>query len=145
MRTPRSVRTCAVLVTLPLTVGCGASLRQSADGAPALPFAEQPPVRGQRDILTGAEIRSAGAITARDAVTWLRPQFLTRRGAVTIQDSYGGLPAVCVDGMCLGGPEVLSTIPAATIVEIRYLTAVTADQWLGRYHPGGVIAIRTRP
>ena len=147
MSTSRALRTGAALVTVAVTVGCGASLGQSADGRrpSALAAAVRPPVRGSGDVLTGAEIRHAGAATARDAVSWLRPQFLMRRTPLLPADPYGGFPIVYLDGVRQGGLEMLGTIPAEMITEIRYLTAATAYQWFGGYNPGGAIAISTRP
>ena len=74
-----------------------------------------------------------------------RPEFLRRRSDAAATDPTGGLPVVYMNGTRQGGTDVLRTIPAAVVVEIRYLSPTAASHEFGPFYPGGVIAVRTRP
>ncbi len=127
--------------------GCAAA--GGAGAGPVLP--EDGPARSEAPIgehgivMKAADIaRLENAVTAMDVVRRLRPELLTRRGGSTLTAPFGNYPTVYVNRMYQGGLDHLQTIPAGSIVEIRYLRAVAAADWLGRVHPGGVIAVTTR-
>lgn len=103
------------------------------------------PIGEHGTVMKAADIeRLETAVTALDVVRRLRPELLSRRGGSTLTAPFGTYPTVYVNRMYQGGLDHLQTIPASSIVEIRYLRAVAAADWLGRVHPGGVIAVSTR-
>ena len=101
--------------------------------------------KSTQHVITWNEIqRIDPGATALEAVRRLRPEFLSRRVAPVPTDPYVGYPAVYVDGVRLGGVDMLQAIPVSRIVEIRYLRASAAAHELGASQPGGVLAVSTR-
>ena len=102
-------------------------------------------MRGRNpDLITRTEIVQSGATNALEAIERLRPLFLRPRGGVSIREgAQPHPPQVFVDGLELGGPEVLRDIPASSIVEIRYAPNRDDQSRLGSGQYGGVIHIRT--
>lgn len=102
-------------------------------------------LEGRRpDLITQGEIVESGASNALEAIERLRPLFLRPRGATSIRDgTVANPPQVFVDGLELGGPEVLRDIPASSIIEIRYEPNRDGETRLGSGPYGGVIHIRT--
>jgi hypothetical protein len=94
-------------------------------------------------MLGSTEIQSAEVANAYDAVVRLRPQFL-RKHAPSAPTTEEGVPVIYLDGVRQGGADMLRSIPANAVVDIRYLSATAANMELGRLHPAGVIAVRTR-
>ncbi len=97
-----------------------------------------------RYVVTSSEIEATGLSSAFDALRRLRPEMLTRRVNVVAPDPYDGLPVVYVDRVLIGKLELLSTVPAGVVREIRYYSPVAAKHEVGAFHPGGVIAVVTR-
>jgi hypothetical protein len=87
--------------------------------------------------------------TAADIVATLRPGMLTpRHGGNSYSASAGPLPTdrpirVYVDYVNRGGLEVLSTIPAGVVVEVRRLNALDATTRFGSNHLNGAILVIT--
>ena len=104
----------------------------------------EPTPRTSADVLGYVEMQSAPVNNAHEAVVRFRPEFLKRRADRSIGDPTESAPVVYLDGVRQGGTEMLNSIPVGSIVEIRYLTSIAASAQLGRYHPAGVIAVRTR-
>ena len=96
--------------------------------------------RTSSDIITRAEIASTSFDNAFDAVQRLRPLFLRARTTATSRTAY---PVVYVDGIRRGAPEVLRTIAASTVAEIRYLSPAVASTRYGMNIVGGVIQVTT--
>jgi hypothetical protein len=103
-----------------------------------------PRVRQPTHMIDASEIISARATNALDAVRKLRPEMLSRRGTVVRGDPYAGKPVVYLDRTCQGSFDTLESIPTSMILDIRYLNAASGNDWVGAYHPGGVILVRTR-
>ena len=101
--------------------------------------------RTSADVLGRAEIQSVRVNDAYEAVVRFRPEFLSRRSMTAVAYLGGALPVVYVNGVRQGGAEVLRSIPAGTVVEIRYLSATAASSQFGPYHAAGVLAVRTNP
>ena len=135
-------RICLFLAAPVLVPGCR-SAHQTSLGPVAGPSDSPTPSRSS-DVLDRVEIQSARVNNAHDAVVRLRPEFLTRRDASASGDPTGGLTTVYLDGVRQGGPDMLFSIPAGAILEIRYLSAIAAGSAFGPYHPGGVISVRTK-
>lgn len=108
--------------------------------------------RGDRNRLTRAELDEAGTsiVTARDAVRLLRPQWLSppmgRMASSNMVSTTGAATQVVVYIDDLRQPDIessLVTVPAAKIVEIRYLDQNRAIQQRGPGHEAGVIEVTT--
>src|SRR5688572_2384550 len=94
------------------------------------------------DHLGYAEITAAQVANAHEAVSRLRPQFL-RRYRPTLTSLGEGQAVIYLDGVRQGGADMLRSIPANAVREIRYLSGTAANAEFGRWHPGGVIAVRS--
>jgi hypothetical protein len=142
-----SVRsTSHVFAILAFISGCGAATGQvmRVDLSPTTGF-EPPRRERQSDVILPTEIRAIQANTAADAVRQLRPEFL-RSTPTNAFSKAPALASVYLNGHYAGPLEVLSTIPVAAIVEIRYVTTSAAKSAFGSYCAcdGGVILVRTR-
>jgi hypothetical protein len=82
-------------------------------------------------------ISRSDAPTAYQLIRQLRPEFLSAARARGSTDQ----PAVYVDGVHLGGVEVLHTLATSTIREIRRLTPPEATLRFGPGHSAGAILI----
>jgi len=141
VRCPLQSRTQLVALLVVLLAGC----RTAQPTSSAALHVETPLTTARSsDALDCAEIRSARVDNAYEAVMRFRPEFLRPRGAHVPGDPSGAAPMVYVDNVRQGGPDMLRTIPAGAIVDIRYLSATTASDRFGPMHPGGVIVVRTR-
>ena len=96
------------------------------------------------DLLAATEIQSAQVNDAHEAVLRFRPEFLKGRAAPGLGNPQGAAPVVYLNGVRQGGADMLRTIPARAVLEIRYLTPAVASEQFGPYYTGGVIAVRTR-
>jgi len=84
------------------------------------------------DIIYPDEIATSRATDAYDAIMRLRPRFLASRGQVTARRPEG--VQVVVDGLTLRRSDDLRSVPAGSIVYIRYLTALEAStNWGGSF------------
>ncbi|MBW3555122.1 MAG: hypothetical protein KY466_16565 [Gemmatimonadetes bacterium] len=97
----------------------------------------RPQAPGGRNVLTEAELSSVGPISALEALRLHRPHLLIGRAPGHHR------PRVYIDGMeySLSG---LAQLPAAHVVEIRYITALEATPLLGRSRGGGALLVSTR-
>jgi hypothetical protein len=93
-----------------------------------------------RDIIGEAEIDRMHASTAYDLVQRLRPTFLTWTRSVTPYERR----LVFVDGLQMGGLDVLETIPAVSVHEIRLLSGIEAAGHYGTTNSAGAILVTTR-
>lgn len=105
------------------------------------PFEEPRP---RTNVLTQEEIAAAPVNNAYEALSRLRPRFLQPHAT-------GGRPqtayaVVYIDGVRRNGglDEILRSIAASSIMEIRYLTAVDATSRYGLDVQGGVIDVKLR-
>ena len=94
--------------------------------------------RGSSDVLTRQEITATEVDNAYDAGQRLRPEFLRERSTGIGRRER---PAVFINGIRRGGVEMLRTIAASTISEIRYLTAPEAATRYGLDVSAGVIDV----
>ena len=119
-----------LVVTMILFVAACASSRPGASA------------RSDRTLLTIEEINSSGATDAFTAVSALRPNWLSTRGASSFRGSES--VKVYLDGNLMGGPEVLRTITTNSIKSIRRLDGLQAGQRFGLDHGSGAILLFTR-
>ena len=126
------------ILLLCVALACACATNQSAS-------------RSDTSMLTRTDIEQGGSsiFTAREAVRILRPQWLARpMGRVASSNvitSGGGNQEIIVYIDDTRQPEfdALATVPAAKIVEIRYLDQNRAVQLHGPGHEGGVIEVTT--
>ena len=127
--------------------GCGAPPGQALhlDVSPTNTGFEPPRRERPSDVILPTEILAMRANTAADAVRRLRPEFLRSTPTNTFSKA-AAFPNVYLNGHYAGPLDMLSTIPAAPIVEIRYVTTSAARSAFGSYCAcdGGVILVRTR-
>ena len=95
-----------------------------------------------RRVLLEEEIRGAQVATAYQIVARLRPEWLRRRGRVSLRDPTAGAVIVYLNGMRQGGASALDAIMAETVLEMEYLNGQEATTRFGTGHGGGVILVR---
>jgi hypothetical protein len=105
--------------------------------------AESAAKRG-RNVLGYTEFAQWRTLTAYDVVERYRPEFLQRRLPASAGSPTGGFAVVYIDGNRQGGTDVLRTIPATAVEEIRYLSPAAAGIEFGWANPGGIILVRFR-
>lgn len=111
--------------------------------------------RGDRSLISPQDLEEAkGAITtALEAVQRLRPNWLTpsrgRNASATLGEPLGARssnatePVVYIDERRQPAVEELRTVPAASLVELRYMDQNKAVQMLGPGHEAGAILVTT--
>ena len=136
MSPPLVIRVSIILALLLLVIGC-------RTGAPGRPINRDLSTRSSWDVLGAAEIGLAKVNDAHDAIMHLRPEYLRGRAAPGFGPT-GAAPVVYLNGVRQGETDILRTIPVGVVLEVRYLTPAEGSDQFGPYHPGGVIAVRTR-
>jgi hypothetical protein len=127
----------------------GALLALACRSTSEAPAPSQHP--GQKDAITQAEIRTvlSRSSTAYDIVRQLRPAMLLRRTVTGVEPTPSmmakELPGahVHVDDVRVGPFDILSTIPAAAVASIEWLSATDASTRFGNGHTAGVIVVTT--
>jgi len=97
-----------------------------------------------RHVLLGDEIQAASVATAYQAVARLRPEWLHRRGQMSIRDPSAGAVVVYLDGLREGGATALEAIAAENVLAMEYLDGSEATTRFGTGHAGGAILVRLR-
>jgi hypothetical protein len=97
-----------------------------------------------RRVLLEDEIQGAQVATAYQIVARLRPEWLRRRGRVSVRDPTAGAVIVYLNDMRQGGVSALDAIVAETVLEMEYLNGQEATTRFGTGHGGGVILVRLR-
>ena len=123
----------AVVAALIVAAACAPSAPYGFHRATAAPFPS-------RDLLGEYEIATAHASTAYDAIMRLRPTYLTWQRASTGNERR----LVYVDGTLMGGLDVLQTMPAADIHEVRLLTTLSGAFGYPLNNSGGAILITSK-
>ena len=112
-----------------------------ACGPRVLPNNMGAPVRANPHFISLAEIQNSGESTAYDVVQSLRPLWLNKRGAQSIQFDTDIL--VYMGTAQIGALPALRQIPAATIASMEFLDAKAANYRFGMGHPNGAIVLST--
>ena len=97
-----------------------------------------------RDVITAPELVDSNAPHALEAVQRLRPEYLRTRGPSSLLNPTAMGPAVFVDGVLLGGVDVLADIPIGELARIQYFRAWDATTLFGAGYPNWVIAVSTK-
>jgi len=136
MSPKRIARITALLVAALLATACAGRLPEGERGLTSR--------SREAGVVTTPEIAASGTHNALDALRRLRPELLSRRNDAAPADPYRGYPVVYLNGVLQGGLDMLESIPAASITEIRYVGSTAAADKLGVRHPGGAIIVNTR-
>jgi hypothetical protein len=123
----------ALAVAVAASAACSASAPYGFHRATAAPYPS-------RDILGEAEIQGAHVTTAYEAIMRLRPTYVTWQRVATGNERR----LVYVDGMLMGGLDVLRTMPSADIREVRLITAVSGAYGYALNNSGGALLITTK-
>lgn len=111
-----------------------------ASAPPSAPFGGGPQ-RRDPDRLSQTEILDSHLTDAYQAVRNLRPNWLRRRGQVSLAQPADVV--TYIDNVQLGGPDMLRTIPTSTVMSIHFLDAASATQRWGLNHVHGAILVVT--
>ena len=133
----RAQRTLLAVLTLTLTLTLGATACASGGGSGGTPS------RSSRSPITPDEIGDRSGLDVFTVVEQLRPNWLRSRGQAT---PGGGVRVVrvVVDGTLQpGSVEVLGTLRASQVEEIRYLSGQDATTRYGLDVEAGVIVVVT--
>ena len=130
------------LATIVVVSACRTARPAGGIGTAPPTVRSERPTNDSHDRLGSAEIRSAQVATAHEAVSRLRPQFL-RRYRPTMTNIGEEQAVIYLDGVRQGRADMLRSIPANAVREIRYLSSSAASAEFGRWHPGGVISVRS--
>jgi hypothetical protein len=129
-------------ITLSFSTACGSITSQQPSGRIAsLARAATPPERAF-DVMSSADVASVGALTAYEALARLRPELVG--GMPTVYGSGPRMPVLYVNGVRDGHIDLLATIPAKLISEMRYYRPSEARIRFGIRDDFGVLAVRTR-
>jgi hypothetical protein len=93
--------------------------------------------RRNADVITAEEVAEFVGFSAREVIQRLRPTWLRGRGSADP-------PVVFVDGIRMGGLEVLNTLQTTQFREIRHRSGPDATTLYGTGVGGGTIEVRTR-
>jgi hypothetical protein len=99
------------------------------------------PDRSDRNIISQAQIKEHGFITAYDAVEALRSTWLRTRGTNSLNKPTEVL--VYIDDNRLGGVLTLKQVTTSQIIQIRFVDGLTATARWGLDHGQGVILVVT--
>ena len=114
------------------------------------PKASGPPtstVARRANTLVAAEIVAAKADigTAYDALTRLRPNWLTAHGVSSLNPRANEFATVFVEGQLYGGLETLRNIQAYQVASLRYYDVTQAGAQFGlRAGSGGAIEVKLK-
>lgn len=137
-------RTFLVGAALTGAAGCASSGTAGQAAEPQTSAVSSPAPRQRKDpnVITEAELASRSALTARQVIEQLRPQFLRVRGTTTLGNAQtSDVIWVYFDGTRMGTLEVLNNIGAHEIREIRYLNPSEATNRYGTGHVQGAILV----
>lgn len=102
--------------------------------------------RSSSQVIAGDELKRAAYTNAFDAVSQLRPHWLSaaRQRSPTEREAAGiaGVIVVYLDGARLGALDALRQVPLTYVSEIRYYDAREATNLFGTGHPAGAINVR---
>ncbi|HEY5489689.1 MAG TPA: hypothetical protein VIK25_00740 [Gemmatimonadaceae bacterium] len=119
----------ALLLSLCLTTGCA--------GGPAVASG----TRTDPTLITRAQIQDSRFATAYDAVRALHSNWLTARGTESF--SYPTEVQVYLDGVRMGGLDMLQNIASPPVQYIRFFSGIEASSRWGLDHGRGVIWVST--
>jgi hypothetical protein len=120
-----------LLLTLTTTgpIGCASAAKQGETS------------RSARNQLTREQLSAANSSNLYDAISKLRPDWLSSRGPTSVTNSTPTAVDVFMNGSMLGNADYLKQLGANDVTEVRYWDAASASARFGMGHPRGVIEI----
>lgn len=106
------------------------------------PQAESAP--SARNTLTRTELATSNSSNLFDAISKLRPEWLSSRGPTSLTDATPASVSVFMDGSMLGKAESLKQLGVLDVTEVRYWDAAQASARFGMGHPRGVLELLRR-
>ena len=97
--------------------------------------------RGKGTSLTQMQLAAANSANLYDAISKLRPEWLSSRGPTSVTDATPTGVDVFMGGSMLGKGDYLKQVGVIDVAEVRYWDAATASARFGMGHPRGVIEI----
>ncbi len=111
------------------TFGCASAAKQGATS------------NSGRNQLTRAQLGAANSSNLYEAISKLRPEWLTSRGPTSVTNSTPTSVDVFMNGSMLGNADYLKELGVLDVSEVRYWDAASASARFGMGHPRGVIEI----
>lgn len=87
------------------------------------------------------ELAATNSGNLYDAISKLRPEWLTSRGPTSATDPTPASVDVYMNGASLGGIDYLRQVQWTDVMEVRYWNAGQASARFGMGHPRGVIEL----
>jgi hypothetical protein len=91
--------------------------------------------------LTQEELATTNSGNLYDAISKLRPEWLTSRGPTSATDPTPAAAHVFMNGSLLGDVGYLRQVPLLDVSAVRYWDAGQASARFGMGHPRGVIEL----
>ena len=129
MNAPGRLLAFAALVVTCLLAGCAGATTQSRGG------------QDRSAVLTSEELAKTNSDNLYDAITKLRPEWLTSRGPTSATDMTPTSVDVYMNGTQLGDASYLRQMRVLDVSEVRYWAAGQASARFGMGHPRGVIEL----
>ena len=129
--------TLAAIAAVSVLIGCASGTTQSG---PPKAAAE----RASRNVLTREQLAATNSDNLYDALSKLRPEWLTSRGPTSVSDATPTMASVYMNGTMLGKADALKDMRILDVTEVRYWDAGQASARFGMGHPRGVIEITRR-
>ena len=119
------------LVTLTTTAvgGCAGATQQATSDKPS------------RNQLTRDQLAAANTTNLYDAISKVRPEWLSTRGPTSVTNSTPTSVDVFMNGSMLGKAEYMKELGILDVTTVRYWDAASASARFGMGHPRGVIEI----
>jgi hypothetical protein len=97
--------------------------------------------QGRGNQLTRTELAAANTDNLYDAITKLRPEWLSSRGPTSVSDATPTSVDIFMNGSMLGKADYLRQVGILDVSEVKYWDAGSASARFGMGHPRGVIEI----
>ena len=100
--------------------------------------------RGSRNQLTREQLAAANTANLYEAISKVRPEWLSSRGPTSVTNSTPTSVDVFMNGSMLGKAEYMKEVGVLDVTAVRYWDAASASARFGMGHPRGVIEIVTK-
>jgi GDP-D-mannose dehydratase len=134
-----------IVAGLSVSTGCAGASQQTQTQIPpqTQPQTQTPArtARGSSNVLTQAQLAASNSDNLYDAITKVRPEWLSTRGAASVTDPTLVSPSVYMNGSMMGRVEFLKEVRILDVTEARYWNAGQASARFGMGHPRGVIEL----
>src|SRR5262249_25983725 len=102
------------------------------------PRAAESGPRASPNVLTQTQLAATNSENLYDAITKLRPSWLTNRGPTSVTDATPASVSVFMNGSMLGKADYLRQVALLDVTEVRYWDPGQASARFGMGHPRGV-------